>query len=114
MQLRVEVAREAVCVERRGDAARWFADDSLLAGAHERGFLFEQREGGVDGGVVCCEDLPRGPWFGEGVRGADALGCGEHEVESADRLELARERARRAGLWVRDGDGDEAGVDDAA
>ena len=112
--MRVEVAGEAVCVERSGDAARWFADDSLLARTHERRLLFEQRQGGIDGGVVCCEDFPRGPWLGEGMRGADALGCGEHEVESAHRLELARERARRASLWVRDGNGDEAGVDHAA
>ena len=79
-------------VERRGDAARSLAHDSSCACPYERGFLFEQRQRCVDRGMVCCEDFPRRLWFGESVGGADALGGGEHEVESTYWLELARDR----------------------
>ena len=114
MKLRVEVAGEAVGVERCRDPARSLTDESLFAGAHEGGFVFEEREGGFDGGVVGGEDLARGLRLGEGVGGADALGGGEHEVESADGLQFAHESGGSAGLRVGDRDCNVARADDLA
>ena len=114
VELRVEVAGEAVRVERCRDATRTFAHETVSACAYEGCFVFEEGEGGIDGGMVCGEDLASGSGLGEGVCGADALGGGEHEVEPADRLQLAHEARSRARFGVRDRDREVARAHDAA
>ena len=73
VQLRVEVAGEAVCVERSGDAARRFADDSLLSRTHERRLLLSSVSA-ASTAAWCAARISRAVWFGEGMRRANALG----------------------------------------
>ena len=88
VQLRVLGAAGAVLEGGGDEASGVFADHAVSAATGDAGLVLEVAKGGLPRVDVRLADGPSGAFVTEGVQQADALGGGEHQVETRHRREL--------------------------